>query len=155
MQTRSRASECVTYRWFVTVVGMLRVGMRTCWHNVLKYVAICKWLCSRADTQLCTVIYILELFTVTRGKCHELWNNYSIHRRAVVCQLANTIREKRAYHIKMFCYAENIRNVFSFYIFSFQQKQIPPMHSSVTVKLHSGGLLFFFCGGLNMSGKVA
>lgn len=63
--------------------------------------------------------------------------------RAVVCQLANTIREKRAYHIKMFCYAENIRNVFSFYIFSFQQKQIPPMHSSVTVKLHSGGLLFF------------
>lgn len=39
--------------------------------------------------------------------------------RAVVCQLANTIKEKRAYHIKMFCYAENIRNVFSFYSFSF------------------------------------
>lgn len=39
--------------------------------------------------------------------------------RAVVCQLANTIKDKRAYHIKMFCYAENIRNVFSFYIFSF------------------------------------
>lgn len=150
MQTRSRASECVTYRWFVTVVGMLRVGMRTCWHNVLKYVAICKWLCSRANTQLCTVIYILELFTVTNCGTTILYTA-----RAVVCQLANTIREKRAYHIKMFCYAENIRNVFSFYIFSFQQKQIPPMHSSVTVKLHSGGLLFFFCGGLNMSGKVA